>query len=124
MNMVAVNLLNGYVYLPVSDLDAAAKWYSDIFGFKIILNDPLYYELRSSSAIRIMLIKNNDGVNVHMMYDGIPQAAYGFTVSDIEVVHAYLISKGVEVKKIIEYQGKSFSFTDSDGNVIELWEEK
>lgn len=120
----SVNLLNGYVYLPVSDFDAAAKWYHEVFGFEIVFSDPLYRELRSKSGIRLLLIERRDGVNSHMMYGQKEQAAYGFTVREIDLVHSTLFAKGVQVKKIIEYQGKSCSFTDPDGNVIELWEEK
>jgi predicted enzyme related to lactoylglutathione lyase len=121
---IPTNLLYGYVYLPVSDFDAAAKWYHEVFGFETAFVDPLYRELRSPSGIQVMLIERRGGVNAHMMYGQNEQAAYGFTVRDINFVHAALLDKGVNVKKIIEYQGKSFSFTDPDGNIIEIWEEK
>ena len=119
-----IKLVSGYVYLPVSDFNAAAEWYHEIFGFETSFSDPLYRELRSPSGIRLLLIERRGSVNAHMMYGQNEQATYGFTVKDIDYTHAILLSKGVKVKKIIAYQGKSFSFTDPDGNVIEIWEEK
>ena len=119
-----MELLGGYIYIPVSDFSEAIKWYNDILGFELVFCDPLYRELRSWSGIRVMLIERRGGINSHMMYDTGAQASYGFSVNDIESIHSELISKGVEAKKIGEYQGKPFSFSDPDGNILELWEEQ
>jgi Lactoylglutathione lyase and related lyases len=119
-----MKLLSGYVYIPVSDFDEAATWYNAILGFELVFSDPLYRELRSPSGIRIMLIERRGEINSHMMYDTGAQASYGFSVNDIEGIHSELASKGVKTKKTSEYQGKSFSFLDMDGNIIELWEEQ
>ena len=119
-----MKLLSGYVYIPVSDFDEAAKWYNAILGFELVFIDPLYRELRSPSGIRIILIERRGEINSHMMYDTGAQASYSFSVNDIEGIHSELASKGVKTKKISEYQGKSFSFLDMDGNIIELWEEQ
>ena len=119
-----MELYSGYVYIPVSDFDKATRWYHDVLGFALVVTDPLYRELRSRLGARIMLIERRGGINAHMQYDTGPQAAFGFSVDNIESIHAELASKGVEVKKIVEYQGKSFSFSDLDGNIIELWEER
>ena len=118
-----MELLNAYIYIPVSDFDKAAEWYNNILGFELVFSDPLYRELRSQSGIRVMLIERRGSINSHMMYDTGVQASYGFSVNDIEKIHSEFILKGVEAKKIGEYQGKSFSFSDLDGNIIELWEE-
>ena len=40
----------------------------------------------------------------------------------LENVRSDLISKGVKVTEIGDYQGKSFSFFDPDNNKIEIWE--
>jgi len=119
-----MELINGYVYIPVSNFDKATEWYNDILGFELVFSDPLYRELRSRSGIRIMLIEQRGSINSHMMYDTGAQASYGFSVNDIEKIYSEFISRGVEAKKIGEYQGKSFSFSDLDGNIIELWEEQ
>jgi hypothetical protein len=42
-------------------------------------------------------------------------------VDDAAAVYQYLLNKGVTVGKFFDYQGKSFSFYDPDGNFIEVW---
>ena len=124
-----MELINGYCYIPVSDIEKAAEWYKKIFGFKTVNTvnsvnkDPYYYELRSPSGIRILLIEIR-GVNSHLVSNEGPQAAYGFTVKDAEAAYSELLSKNVGVMKIVDNQGKSFEFYDLDGNIIELWEEE
>jgi len=117
-----MELKKGYAYIPVADFDKAAKWYKDILGFELVFSDKLYRELHSPSGICIMLIDRRGDVNSHMMYDTGPQAAFGFTVDDIESIHEDFIAKGLNPRKISDYQGKSFGFEDLDGNIIELWE--
>ena len=119
-----MNLLSGYIYIPVSDFDRATEWYKNILGFEPVFSDDLYRELRSSSGIRIMLIERRGGVNSQMIYDTGPQAVYGFAIDDVEKIHEAFTSKGLQPGKISNYQGKSFGFADLDGNIIELWEEK
>jgi catechol 2,3-dioxygenase-like lactoylglutathione lyase family enzyme len=58
-----MNLLNGYIYIPVSNFDEATEWYKNILGFELVFTDKLYRELRSPSGICIMLIERRDGVN-------------------------------------------------------------
>ena len=118
-----MKLINSYLYIPVSNFDKSVEWYQDVFGFKLKLSDPLYRDLESHSGIRIMLIERRNNINSHMMYDTGAQASYGFMVKNIQNVHSELISKGVKVTEIGDYQGKSFSFFDPDDNKIEIWEE-
>ena len=51
-----MRLLHGYHYIPVSDLKKSAEWYSKHLGFQTVIEDPLYFELRSVSGIRILLL--------------------------------------------------------------------
>jgi len=120
----AMKLTGGYMYIPVSDFDKSADWYRDMLGFQPVFRDPLYRELRAPCGVRVMLIERRGGVNSHMMYDAMAQASFGFTAEGIEDIRSALIANGVAAKEIVEYQGKSFSFADLDGNVLELWEEK
>ena len=118
-----MQLINSYLYIPVSDFDKSVVWYQNVLGFQLKHSDPLYRDLESPSGIRLMLIERRDNINSQMMYDTGAQASYGFMVKDIESIRFDLISKGVKVTKIGDYQGKSFSFFDPDDNKIEIWEE-
>ena len=118
-----MKLINSYLYIPVSDFNRSVEWYQDVLGFKLKLSDPIYRDLKSQSGIRIMLIERRDNINSQMMYDTGAQASYGFKVKNIVNIRSELISKGVRVTEIGDYQGKSFSFFDLDDNKIEIWEE-
>ena len=118
-----MQLSNSYLYIPVSDFDKSVEWYQDVLDFKLKLSDPIYRDLKSQSGIRIMLIERRDNINSQMMYDTGAQASYGFMVKNIEGIRTELLSKGVKVTEIGDYQGKSFSFFDPDDNKIEIWEE-
>lgn len=75
-----MQLICGYHYIPVSNLQSSAEWYATHLGFKVVVEDPLYLELRTESGIRIMLIPNENKITSHMKYANGPQAAYGFVV--------------------------------------------
>lgn len=116
-----MQMTSGYVYIPVSNLQSAAAWYTEHLGFKLVKEDPMFLELRAEPGIRILLITNEDGITSHMHYQAGTQASYGFTVTDIIAAYQHFIDTGIEVGRISHYEGTSFSFHDPDGNVIELW---
>ncbi|MGE8205637.1 VOC family protein [Heyndrickxia sp. NPDC080065] len=117
-----MRITSSYNYIPVTNLQAAAKWYKEHLGFNIVMEDPIFLELRTESGFRIFLIPNNDeNIHSHMNYSNGPQASFGFTVSDLEVVYQQFKDKGIKVGKISNYAGLSFGFEDPDGNRIEIW---
>lgn len=114
-------ITSSYHYIPVSNLQQSRDWYTEHLGFRTVKEDPLFLELQTASGVRIMLISNGGNITSHMNYPSGTQAAYGFTVSDIDLVYQEFINKGIKVGKITEYAGKSFGFHDPDGNIIEVW---
>lgn len=116
-----MQVLGGYYYIPVSNLQQTGDWYKEHLGFSIVKEDPTYLELRTESGVRILLLPNEDQLTSHMKFPNGPQAAYGFTVSDIDALYQQFVDRGIQVGKLFNYAGKSFSFHDPDGNVIELW---
>ncbi|WP_186327356.1 VOC family protein [Paenibacillus sp. Y412MC10] len=116
-----MELLSGYIYIPVTNLERSEAWYAKYLHFETAFEDPLYVEMRSTTGIRIMLIVSEEAVNSQMTYSNGPQAAYGFVVPDIDQARQWLMDHGIEVRRISNYQGKSFGFYDPDGNIIELW---
>jgi predicted enzyme related to lactoylglutathione lyase len=78
--------------------------------------------MHNETGMRILLQQNDHHLNSHFVYpNGAPQSSYGFIVDDAEAVYQYLIDQGVKVGEFFDYQGKSFSFYDPDGNFIEVW---
>lgn len=116
-----MELLSGYIYIPVTNLERSVEWYAKYLHFETAFEDPLYVEMRSTTGIRILLIVSEEAVNSQMTYSNGPQAAYGFVVPDIDQARQWLMDHGIEVRRISNYQGKSFGFYDPDGNIIELW---
>ena len=119
---MAIRLKSAYLTIPVSNFKQSADWYGEHFGFKVITEDPLYVELQNESAIKILFQKNKHNLNSHLVYpNGALQSAYGFMVEDAKSVYLYCIENGIKVGEFFDYQGKSFSFYDPDGNFIEIW---
>ncbi|XEC95780.1 VOC family protein [Paenibacillus tarimensis] len=119
---MAIQLKSAYLTIPVSDFRHSAEWYGEHLGFKVVTEDPFYFELVNESGIRILLQQNEHNLHSHFTYpDGSLQSSYGFMVDDAESAYHYFVDKGVKVGQLFDYQGKSFSFYDPDGNFIEVW---
>ncbi|MFD1676870.1 VOC family protein [Alicyclobacillus fodiniaquatilis] len=116
-----MELKSAYLGIPVSDLQAAAEWYGKHFGFKVVTEDPIFLELITKSGVRICLTQHEPKVNSHINLPSGPFPVQGFIVSDAELVYQGLKNNGVQVGEFFDYQGKSFSFYDLDGNFIEVW---
>ena len=116
---------DAYVYIPVSDIGRAAKWYSDALGFRQVRTDPLFMELRAGFGIRVFLIPtDNTSSSVphpQMNYQGMVQASFGFTVSNYAAVQERLRRAGAELTETMDYVGLCCKFYDPDGNAIEIW---
>jgi len=119
---MGLKLESAYLTIPVSDVQRSVKWYGEHFGFQVAVEDPLYVEMRNETGIRILLHPNEHNLHSHFVYpNGAPQSSYGFIVDDAEAAYRYLQERGVKVGELFDYQGKSFSFYDPDGNFIEVW---
>ncbi|MHB1629331.1 MAG: VOC family protein [Bacilli bacterium] len=114
-------LESSYLIIPVSSLQAASEWYAKHFGFKIVTEDLLFFELVTESGVRLTLIPTEVKANSHMNLPNGPQPVHGFIVADTELVYQELKNNGVEVGEFYDYQGKFFYFYDLDGNFIEVW---
>lgn len=116
-----VTLKSAYLGIPVSDLEAAAEWYGEHFGFKVVTRDPIFLKLLTETGVTICLSKHDPAFRSHMQLPDGPFPVQGFIVADAEAVHNELRQRGVEVGQLFDYQGQSFSFYDLDGNFIEVW---
>ncbi|RAP75581.1 hypothetical protein DL346_16980 [Paenibacillus montanisoli] len=119
---MAIQVKSTYLTIPVSDFERSAQWYGEHLGFRVVKRDPFYCELVNESGIRILFQQNEHRLHSHFVYpDGALQSSYGFMVEDAEAAYSYFMERNVEVGPFFDYQGKSFSFYDPDGNFIEVW---
>lgn len=103
-------------------MDKSAEWYEKNLGFRVTLKDTLYYELSTENGVKIMLLPNNEHINSQITFSDGEQPAYGFIVDDIASVREKLVGNNIKVGEMFDYNGRSFSFFDLDGNKIELWQ--
>lgn len=119
---MGITLKSTYLTIPVSNFERSVEWYGEHLGFKVTMRDPFYIELQNELGIKILLQQNEHNLNSHFVYpDGALQSSYGFMVDDPESAYQYFNDKGIKVGEFFNYQGKSFSFYDPDGNFIEVW---
>jgi catechol 2,3-dioxygenase-like lactoylglutathione lyase family enzyme len=89
--------------LPVADLDAAAKWYGEMFGMT---------EVERRAEPHPTLTMERDGVQIGFAVNGGDSSQDGaaIPVTDIHVAKAELESKGVEIGnwRVDERDGKKF----------------
>ncbi|MBD2870269.1 VOC family protein [Paenibacillus arenilitoris] len=117
-----MQILGSYSYIPVSNLQEAARWYGKHLGLRVVREDELFLELRSASGVRVLLIGNDDArVTFHMNDSTGTQASYGFVVPDLREAHRQLAESGITVGSVTDYEALSFKFHDPDGNIVELW---
>ena len=115
-------IINSYIYIPVSNIERAAKWYNNNLDFRIIYKDALFFDMRTESGIQILLIPNEKDMVSQIKYSTGEQPAYGFIVDDFNEIKRALQTNGVKTGEVFDYFGHSFSFFDLDGNKIEIWE--
>ena len=105
------------VAIPVTDVDRAKRFYAEQVGFNADHDHKISDDLRfvqltpPGSACSIAL-----GVGVT---DAAPGSATGLqmVVTDIEVAHAHLADRGVEVSPVQDFPwGRFVFFADPDGN--------
>lgn len=112
--------------LPVSDVDRAIGFYADQLGFT------LNHDVQPSEGVRVVqLTPQGSGCSVGFgtgldVYAGEPGSVRGLhlVVEDLTEARAELLRRGVEVGEIHDFGGgvRGASFSDPDGNSIELQE--
>jgi catechol 2,3-dioxygenase-like lactoylglutathione lyase family enzyme len=105
------------VAVPVSDVDRARDFYSEQAGFN------LDHDHAVSDAIRfVQLTPPGSGCSIAIgkgVVDTEPGSVQGLqlVVDDIEVAHAELSGRGVEVSEVQDFPwGRFVFFRDPDGN--------
>jgi catechol 2,3-dioxygenase-like lactoylglutathione lyase family enzyme len=105
------------VAMPVTDVDRAKAFYADKVGFNVD------HDLIVSDDIRFVQLTPPGSACSIALGKGVTGAAPGsvegmqIVVSDIEVAHAELSARGVDVSDVQDYPWERFVFfADPDGN--------
>jgi catechol-2,3-dioxygenase len=111
----------GHVAIHVKDVEKSLRWYESVLGLKgRWTKDQDWANLKLGNDDLSLVASEKAKHPVHC----------GFRVKtkeDLQIVHADLLAKGVEVEKISGHRDGSISFyfKDPDGNYLEaLWDPK
>ncbi|MBH9965235.1 glyoxalase [Bacillus sp. MKU004] len=118
----------GTTYIPVSDVEKAASWYSATL--EAVLNykdeEKAILELANHS---LFLVKAKEGETANFQdHNGRIRFSMTFEVEGMEALnslHSELNRKGIMVGDIENrgHAGRNFVFTDLDGNKFDVWSE-
>ncbi|WP_175989234.1 VOC family protein [Bacillus sp. Marseille-Q1617] len=118
----------GTTYIPVSDVDRAADWYT------INLEAGVNYQDDEKAILDIathslFLVKAKEGQTANFYdYKGEERFSMTFEVDGLEALnslHDRFVEKGIQVGEIENrgHAGRNFVFTDPDGNKFDVWSE-
>lgn len=105
-------------FLSVFDLEESHRFYNDILGFKIILDQGAcrIYRVCGDSYLGVCE-KGRDEINTECII-------YTFVTEDVESWYKFLLEKGVNIVKAPELNSKyniyHFFFRDPDGYLLEV----
>jgi lactoylglutathione lyase len=111
------------VSIPVSDQDAALRFYTNSLGFTLVRDNPT-----PNGGRWIELAPGCDNVIVTLepAAADVTRGAIGirFTTPNARAAHAALVAGGVDVEEILRWPGvpPMFAFRDPDGNAFSITE--
>jgi catechol 2,3-dioxygenase-like lactoylglutathione lyase family enzyme len=111
------------ISIPVSDQEAALRFYVDTLGFTVIRDNPT-----PNGGRWIELAPGNDDpvVTLEPAALDVTRGAIGirFTTEDADTAHAALAAAGVATDEILRWPGvpAMFAFHDPDGNAFSITE--
>ncbi|KRG12640.1 hypothetical protein ACA30_18440 [Virgibacillus soli] len=113
------NQMNG-VFVHVSDLKAAAKWYCDLLALQVDLDDiesPVYnVPVTGTTSLTL------DDHTFDPYYKHTPSLSpiFNFYAPDIDEAYQYIKKKRIKIVREIERVGDTawFNIEDPDGNVV------
>lgn len=112
------------VYIPTKDVVTAANWYNQMLGFKTSILEPGSHAMLSMPGMGMFLVHTEQESTVNFFKEdgGAPQAAWCFSVKNIELLYDHLKSNDVQVTDLIDRHdcGSNFQFYDPDGNYFDV----
>ena len=121
-----------HVALTVTDIEASAAWYSDLFGFKELAREPHYGGNGGYAVVlgpedwSMLVVMNAHPTNAGETFDPVRTGLdhVGFTVPDRETLDDWVVrfeEKGITYSPISEHDwGWSLNFRDPDDMQLQL----
>ncbi|WP_051620560.1 VOC family protein [Paenibacillus sp. UNC451MF] len=112
------------VYIPTRDVVKASEWYYQVLGMKASILEPGSHAMLSMPGMGLFLIHTDheSTVNFYKEEGGEPQAAWCFSVKNIEELYSNLKANNVQVTELNDRDdcGINFQFYDPDGNYFDV----
>ncbi|MDN4491968.1 VOC family protein [Ureibacillus aquaedulcis] len=113
------NQMNG-VFVHVSNLKEAAKWYCELLGLEVGLEkiqSPVFNVPVSGTT---SLTLDDHTFDSHYKHHASPNPIFNFYAPDIDAAYQYIKEKDYKVVREIEwhYEMAWFNVEDPDGNVV------
>ena len=108
------------VFMHVTDLKASAKWYCDLIGVEVDLeqvNSPVF-NVQVTGTTSLTLDDHRFDPNFKYLVS--PGPTFNFFTPDIDEAYNYILEKQIEVVRAIEWVEETawFNIKDPDGNVV------
>jgi predicted enzyme related to lactoylglutathione lyase len=111
----------GMIFIPVSDMQRAIRWYSALFGLPLgeTSHEDKIYDVPMEGETGLIL-------DAHRPVQNSSQPLCFFWTSDIAATHEHLIALGVEILSAVEDIGsvQTLTFLDPDGNLLMVCQRK
>ncbi|SFJ83120.1 hypothetical protein SAMN02799624_06174 [Paenibacillus sp. UNC496MF] len=115
-----------HVQVPVTDLNRAVEWYTDVFGWESEGNFGDFASLRLGNRVNLFLWKTEDETTANFTVGGEEYPVLGVEVIDIEGLAGKAEGSGTEILGgiVADEDGRRFlKFRDPFGNLIVIHEE-
>jgi predicted enzyme related to lactoylglutathione lyase len=111
----------GMIFIPVSDLQRAIRWYSALFGLPLgeTSHEDKIYDVPMEGETGLIL-------DAHRQVQNSSQPLCFFWTDDIAATHKHLSTLGVEILGSVEDIGSllTLTFRDPDGNLLMVCQRK
>jgi len=110
----AIKARIGAVFVPVSDIEAAKRWYAQLLGIGD-LPETQFGHLATfpvENGLRLVL-----DARIHSASSTRDAPLFHFVADDIAEAYDHVLGLGVEIVTPVQF-GHWFSFRDPDGNVL------
>lgn len=107
----------GSAFLPVSDPEAAARWYSGTFGWPVLSIEDHAAVLQTSGSAKLTLMGPRSGISAQ---PGLAWAPFNLIATDLDELCGRLNEIGGDVGEVNGDDETCFWFTtkDPDGNTL------